>query len=153
MKQKKPNEKPSKFAQEMMSESKSPQIANDEVVKFFIPIAVKRRGGSAMVILPKNIRADDMTKCFDEKMIRAFAKAYKWRDMLDSGKIASLAAIALKEKVTTGYVSKVFNLNFIAPEIVEHILNGTQPRSLKLQDIVTGEIPDLWQEQKEMWGF
>ena len=54
MKQKKPNEKPSKFAQEMMSESKSPQIANDEVVRFFIPVAVKRRGGSTMVILPKN---------------------------------------------------------------------------------------------------
>jgi len=43
--------------------------------------------------------------------------------------------------------------NFLAPKIVERILSGTQPRSLKLQDIVTNEIPDLWQEQLENWGF
>ncbi len=49
-------------------------------------------------------------------------------------------------------MSKVFNLNFLSPKIVERILEGTQPRSLKLQDMFSG-IPDLWQEQEENWGF
>ena len=47
----------------------------------------------------------------------------------------------------------IFNLNFIAPEIVETILNGEQPRELRLQDMLIGKFPALWQEQKEKWGF
>jgi hypothetical protein len=129
------------------------QIANDEIINLFVPLEIKKRGGSAIIILPKNLKKEEMTKCFDEKMIKAFAKAYKWKNMLEEDKIGSLAQIAVKENITGAYVSKVFNLNFIAPEIVEKILNGEQPRDLKLQDMLVGKFPLLWQEQKELWGF
>ena len=129
------------------------QIANDEIIDLFVPLEIKKRGGSAIIILPKNLKKEEMTKCFDEKMIKAFAKAYKWKNMLKEDKIGSLAQIAVKENITGAYVSKVFNLNFIAPEIVEKILNGEQPRDLKLQDMLVGKFPLLWQEQKELWGF
>ena len=129
------------------------QIANDEIIDLFVPLEIKKRGGSAIIILPKNLKKEEMTKCFDEKMIKAFAKAYKWKNMLEEDEIGSLAQIAVKENITGAYVSKVFNLNFIAPEIVEKILNGEQPRDLKLQDMLVGKFPLLWQEQKELWGF
>ncbi len=129
------------------------QIANDEIIDFFVPLEIKKRGGTAVIILPKNLKKEEMAKCFDEKMIKAFAKAYKWKNMLEENQIDSLAQIAVKENVTGSYVSKVFNLNFIAPEIVETILNGEQPRDLKLQDMLIGKFPALWQEQKEKWGF
>ncbi len=129
------------------------QIANDEIIDLFVPLEIKKRGGSAIIILPKNLKKEEMTKCFDEKMIKAFAKAYKWKNMLKEDEIGSLAQIAVKENITGAYVSKVFNLNFIAPEIVEKILNGEQPRDLKLQDMLVGKFPLLWQEQKELWGF
>ena len=129
------------------------QIAGDEIIDLFVPLEIKKRGGSAIIILPKNLKKEEMAKCFDEKMIKAFAKAYKWKNMLEEDKIGSLAQIAVKENITGAYVSKVFNLNFIAPEIVEKILNGEQPRDLKLQDMLVGKFPLLWQEQKELWGF
>ena len=129
------------------------QIANDEIIDLFVPLEIKKRGGSAIIILPKNLKKEEMVKCFDEKMIKAFAKAYKWKNMLEEDEIGSLAQIAVKENITGAYVSKVFNLNFIAPEIVEKILNGEQPRDLKLQDMLVGKFPLLWQEQKELWGF
>ena len=129
------------------------QIAGDEIIDFFVPLEIKKRGGSAIIILPKNLKKEEMAKCFDEKMIKAFAKAYKWKNMLEEDKIGSLAQIAVKENITGAYVSKVFNLNFIAPEIVETILNGEQPRELKLQDMLIGKFPLLWQEQEELWGF
>ena len=129
------------------------QIANDEIIDLFVPLEIKKRGGSAIIILPKNLKKEEMVKCFDEKMIKVFAKAYKWKNMLEEDKIGSLAQIAVKENITGAYVSKVFNLNFIAPEIVEKILNGEQPRDLKLQDMLVGKFPLLWQEQKELWGF
>lgn len=105
-----------------------------------------------MIIMPKNLKKEEMTKCFDEKMIKAFAKAYKWKKMLDDGEISSLANIAIKENVTGAYVSRVFNLNFISPAIVKKILNGEQPRDLKLQDMLMGKMSELWQEQGEAWG-
>jgi len=73
--------------------------------------------------------------------------------MIDEGQVASLGEIAEKEKVTASYVSRVFNLNFLSPKIVERILNGTHPRELRLTDLINKEIPDLWQEQEENWGF
>ena len=129
------------------------QITDNEIIDLFVPMQIKKRGGSAMVIIPKNLKKEEMTKYFDETMIRAFAKAYKWKKMLDEGEISSLANIAIKENVTGAYVSRVFNLNFIAPKIVERILNGSQPRDLRLQDMINSKIPDLWQEQEEKWGF
>lgn len=123
----------------------------EDTINIFIPFKIQRRGGSAMIIVPNN-KADDQ-KHFDEKIIKAIAKAHKWKIMLDDGQISSLAKIAEKENVHPSYVSRIFNLNFLSPKIVERILNGTGPRTLKLQDIGIKEMPDLWQEQEERWGF
>lgn len=127
--------------------------ANDQTINIFVPFIIKKRGGSAMIIIPKNIKKEQLPTSFDEKMIKAFAKAYKWKNMLEEGKIGSLSQIALQENISGPYVSRVFNLNLISPKIVETIINGKQPRTLKLQDLLYGDIPLLWQEQEEKWGF
>jgi hypothetical protein len=129
------------------------KVNNEEIIKIFIPLKIKRRGGTAVVIMPRNINPEDQKKSFNDNMIQSFAKAHKWKRMLDEDKIGSLADISRKEGVGTSYVSKVFNLNFIAPEIIKRILDGTQPRDLKLIDMTQRDIPMLWNEQKELWGF
>ena len=50
------------------------------------------------------------------------------------------------------YDNPVLPLPNKAP-LIEKILNGEQPRDLKLQDMLVGKFPLLWQEQKELWGF
>ena len=132
---------------------KSIGIAHDETINIFIPLEIKKRGGTAMVIMPKNISKEECQKNFDEKIIKSVARAYKWKVMLDEERVSSLAAIAEKENVNPSYVSRIFNLNFLSPKIIERILNGTQPRTLKLQDIIVKEMPDLWLEQETRWGF
>ncbi len=139
---------------------------NEETINIFVPMEIKRRGGTAMIIMPKNtknISNEDNPKHFDDKLIKSIARAYKWKIMLDkslpekkaSSKTnpSSLAEIARIENLSPAYVSKIFDLNFLSPKIIERVLTGTQPRSLKLQDIITNDIPDLWQEQEERWGF
>lgn len=126
---------------------------NNETIDIFIPLLIKKRGGTAMVVIAKNIDLTSDQKYFDEKMIKAIARAYKWKIMLDKQKVSSLAEIAEKENLTSSYVSRIFNLNFLSPKIVEKVLNGMQPRTLRLQDIITNKMPDIWHEQEEMWGF
>jgi hypothetical protein len=140
--------------QNMIAESdKSISIANDDTISIFIPMEIKKRGGTAMIIMPKNVNLEEGQKFFDDTMIKSIARAYKWKIMIDNEEVDSLADIARKENLSTSFVSKIFNLNFLAPKIVERILSGTQSRTLKLQDIAMNEIPDLWQEQLENWGF
>jgi hypothetical protein len=127
-------------------------IAND-TVDIFIPAEIKKRGGTAMIITPKNTNQEDRKQSFDDTMLKSIAKAYKWKTMVEQGYVSSLADISRREKLSTGFVSKIFNLNFLSPKIVDRILNGTQPRNLRLQDIVTDDIPEFWQEQWEKWGF
>ena len=137
----------------MANMKKNIKITDEETINLFVPLEIKRRGGAAMIIIAKNADKEDDQKYFDEKMIRSISKAYKWKVMVDEERVSSLAAIAQKENLGGAYVSKIFNLNFLSPKIVARILSGTQPRSLKLQDIVTAEIPDLWEEQERKWGF
>jgi len=128
------------------------QIINEDTIDIFVPITIKKRGGAVTLIMPKNAIPENQKTYFDDKLIKSIGKAYKWKIEMEEGKFKSLADIARKEKVGTSYVSKVFNLNFLSPKIIKKILTGTHPRTLKLQDIITKQIPDLWEEQEEIFG-
>ena len=138
----------------METESQVENITEDsDTINIFMPINIKRRGGTAMIIASRNSEQIQKTY-FDDKMIKTFGKAYKWKMQMEEGVVSSLADIARQEKVGTSYVSKVFNLNFISPRIVKRILTGTQPRTLKLQDITSNRnLSDVWEEQEEVLGF
>ena len=48
----------------------------------------------------------------------------------------------------------VLNLGDLAPRIVEGILDGTGPaKNIKVRDVLKDELPSLWAEQEENWGF
>lgn len=124
-----------------------------DVIKIFVPFEIKKRGGTAVVIMPKNADKENMEKILMIKSLGQLPRLTSGKWSFEQGKMPSLAKIARKEKVADSYVSKLFNLNFVAPKIIESILSGTQPRILKLQDLLNGKIPTLWQEQEELWGF
>jgi hypothetical protein len=47
---------------------------------------------------------------------------------------------------------RVMRLTLLAPDIIEAVLNGKQPRTLTLQNVVRG-FPISWQEQRKVFGF
>jgi hypothetical protein len=123
---------------------------DEETLQIFVPMQIKKRGGSAMIILPKNIDSE-ITENYDERLIKAFAKAYKWKLMIEE--FASLSDIARNEGISISHATKIYRLNFISAKIVEAIINGTQPRDLRLTNILANKPPEIWQEQEELWGF
>ena len=62
----------------------------------------------------------------DNAMVKALARAFRWRKMLDDGVHATLEDGASEGRAPT-YVSSVLRLTLLAPEIVEAILDGRQP--------------------------
>ncbi|MEX1147793.1 MAG: hypothetical protein WEB93_05370, partial [Sphingomonadales bacterium] len=86
--------------------------------------------------------------------IKAVARAHNWFDDLVNGRVASLREIAKSEGVTPRYVGNLFPLAFLAPDIVEAILNGTQPPDLTLERLTRHIVlPDGWSEQNAVLGF
>ena len=83
----------------------------------------------------------------DNAMVKALARAFRWRKMLDTGVHATLEDLARAKGVNATYVSRVLRLTLLAPEIVEAILDGRQPAELQLDDLLEG-FPLEWEGQR-----
>jgi len=100
-----------------------------------IPLSVKRRGGRKAVVTPSVLaleRRQDIT------LIKALARAFRWRRMLETGRFGTLAELAAAEKINASYVSRVLRLTLLPPAIVEAILEGTQPEGMTLPELMEG---------------
>ena len=74
-------------------------------------------------------------------------------DYLDPDQGLSLSAIARRAGANVGDVSRSLQLAFLAPDLVEAILDGTQPVALTAERLKrAGELPLLWDEQRAMLG-
>ena len=129
---------------------------DDKTLSVFIPIQIRKKQGYVTMILPEDAaeyQEVENPKNYNEKLVKAFATAYKWQRMLKEKTVNSLNEIAELERIDKSYIAKVFKLNYVAPDIVEAILKGAQPASLNLRDFIQKTIPDLWAEQREVFGF
>lgn len=106
----------------------------------------KKRGH--LKILPPN--EEKLT--VDETLLGALAKAHSWRYRLDNSNL-SAREFAKKEKVERGYMARMMKLTYLAPDIIEAIMIGTQPLSLKISDLIKSPIPISWAEQRIKYGF
>lgn len=119
-----------------------------------VPISIRRRGARKLVLAPdgRNVTAGAVSRHIDNAMVKAIARAFRWREMLESGEYATVREIAYAEKINETYVGRILRLTLLAPEIVEAILKGSQPASLQLENLVR-RFPIEWIEQKSIFRF
>ena len=114
-----------------------------------IPMTWKRRGGRKVIIAPDGGDAWAPAKPRpDETLIRALARAHRWKRLLEEGKYRSAAEIAEAEGVTRSFVNRLLRLTLLAPDIVEAILEGRQPKAMQLEEL-TDAIPSEWEKQRK----
>lgn len=123
-----------------------------DIVTIHIPMRFERRGGRKLIIAPNGSASVPAKFDRDETMIRALVKAHRWRRRIESGKAKSITDLAAQEDVTDAYVCRLLPLTCLAPDIVEAILDGRQPRGLKLANIL-GNLPIAWETQRKLWRF
>ena len=85
----------------------------------------------------------------DNAMVKAIARAFRWREMLENGAYATIEEIAAAEKINESYVGRVLRLTLLAPDIVEAILDGRQPAELQLDALLT-RFPVEWERQRTL---
>lgn len=123
--------------------------ADGRTVTVRVPIAIRRRGGRKLVIAPdgSNVTTASVGRHIDNAMVKAVARAFRWREMLESGKYSTIREIAEAEKINESYVGRVLRLTLLAPDIIEAILGGKQPKELQLQNLF-GQFSVTWQAQR-----
>jgi hypothetical protein len=70
-------------------------------------------------------------------------RAHRWRRRIESGQAKSITDLAEQEGVTDAYVCRLLPLTCLAPDIVEAILDGRQPKGLRLAEML-GNGPLAW---------
>ena len=98
-----------------------------------IPLRVKPRGGRKAMVTPGVLALDRRQ---DITLIKAVARAFRWRRMLESGRFGTIDELASAEKINSSYVSRVLRLTLLAPGIVEAILDGRQPEGVTLPGLM-----------------
>ena len=79
-------------------------------------------------------------------MVKAIARAFRWRRLLEDGQYGSVVELAGAEKINKSYVSRVLRLSLLAPPIIEAILNVRQPPTLGLPTLLE-PLPVEWEAQ------
>jgi hypothetical protein len=112
------------------------------------PMTWKRRGGQKVIIAPDGGDAWAPAKARpDETLIRALARAHRWKRLLEAGRFRSAQEIADAEKIGRSFVSRLLRLTLLAPDIQEAILDGRQARGMQLEEL-TRAVPGAWEEQR-----
>ena len=119
----------------------------DQTVTVTVPFAIRKRGGRKLVITPDGMAAAPTPRSrVDSALLKALARGFRWRKLLEKGDFSTIEEIADAENINPSYISRVLRLTLLAPETVEAILAGTQPAGLTRAEVMK-PFPLEWQRQ------
>jgi hypothetical protein len=112
-----------------------------------VPLAVrKQRGGRKLMVAPDGM-APRGASVGDTTLVKALARAFRWRRLLESGRYGTIKEMAAAEKMAESYLSRILRLTLLAPDIVEAILDARQPEGMTLPGLME-PFPVEWGQQK-----
>lgn len=114
-----------------------------DTVTLHVPFRVVKRGGRKEMQMPEGATQSQRT---DSTLVKALARAFRWKRMLDSGEYATIAELAECEGIAPSYMTRVLRLTLLAPDIVEVILDGKQGPEVTLSQCLEPLSPS-WSEQ------
>jgi len=124
-----------------------------DIITVRVPMKFRKRGGRKLVIaqdgaaawVPPRTRVDNI-------LVKALARAFRWRKLLETGIYGTVREIAAVEKVSSSYVSRILRLTLLAPDVVEMILDGRQPANMNLISLQKPLFVD-WESQRRLLGI
>lgn len=116
-----------------------------DVITIKVPFRVVKRGGRKEMRLPDGAAQPSRT---DNTLVKALARAFRWKMMLESGEFATIAELAEREGIAPSYMTRVLRLTLLAPNIVDSILDGRQAPGVTLVRVLQ-PLPWEWASQEE----
>jgi site-specific DNA recombinase len=130
--------------------TKPPEQGSSEVILFNIEARIKRCGGEMRLVFPPDHPGP--TQAPASSLLKALARGRQWYEWIVAGEVLGQRAIAQRLGLNERYVGRVLECAFLAPDIVEAILDGRQPADLTFKKL-THRLPPSWIEQRRQLGF
>ncbi len=115
-----------------------------DTVTLHVPFRIVKRGGRKEMQLPTGVKQPRRT---DSTLVKALARAFRWKKLLESGEFATIAELAEREGIAPSYMTRVLRLTLLAPDIVEAILDGKQGVEMTLAKVLE-QFPVEWERQR-----
>ena len=116
-----------------------------ETVTLQVPFRIVKRGWRKELQLPEGGTQPRRT---DSTRVKALARAFRWKRMLESGEFATIADLAEREGIAPSYMTRVLRLTLLSPDIVEAILDGKQGPEVTLAQVLES-FPAGWGWQSD----
>lgn len=113
-----------------------------------VPLTIRRRPGRKTVVTPVRGSGEALPTRADPALVKALARAFRYQRLLDEGRFASISEMAAEERIERGYLGSLLRLTLLAPDIVEAMLNGRQPKSLQLSQVAE-YFSVSWEAQRQ----
>jgi site-specific DNA recombinase len=118
-----------------------PACLTRDLLNFDAPFQHRKRGVETKIILGDTPVEQDKT------LIKNLAMAHHYLNEVKSGK--HFDEIAADCKVSKRRIMQIINLAFLAPDIVQSIMQGKQPTDLTSNYLVRHPLPADWQQQRK----
>lgn len=113
-------------------------------LRIVIPLTIRKRNGRPKILPPADLVPD--TGGVDPHVLKAIARAWRWRRQLESGVASTIHDIAAAEKLSDRFVSRMLRLAFLSPQVLEALVIRRLPPALSLSDLAAlADRP--WTEQ------
>lgn len=118
-----------------------------ETVTVHIPFHIVKRGGRKEMQMPDGASSQ---RRMDNTLVKALARGFRWKRMLESGEFASISELAEKEGIAFTYMARLLRLALLSPKIVDSILSGNHSPAVTLAKLVD-PFPLDWDQQCSLW--
>lgn len=133
--------------------TQQPEQTSSDVIRFNIEARVKRCGGEMRLAFPPDHPGPTQAPSLvASSLLKALARGRQWYEWIVAGEVLGRRSIAQKLRLDERYVGRVLECAFLAPDIVEAILDGHQPSDLTFKKL-THRVPLSWIEQRRQLGF
>jgi len=121
-----------------------------QTVSIHIPFQITKRGGRKEMVLPADAQLQRPRT--DNTVVKALARAFRWKRLLETGAYTSVSDLAEKEKIGLSYLTRVLRMTLLAPDIVDAILDGRQGDGMDLA-MLAAPFPNEWGAQRRHFGI
>jgi len=127
----------------------SQEASPDDLVRLTVQARLKRCGNEMrLVLIPDPVGQEMLTP-----IVKAIVRAQKWREGVLTGDVSRQIPFEKRPDVKGEYLRRVLGCAFLAPDILEAMLDGHQPANLTLKKLTRRRLPLDWAEQRIQFGF
>jgi hypothetical protein len=116
--------------------------SSDTPLETFVPLAFRRRGQQRVV--------GGAGPVHDTTLLAGLGRAFYWQRLLDSGRMGSGADVARAEGLHPSVPNELLRLTLLAPDLIEMLMSGRQPRRMTLMWFQRHPLPVDWEAQRRI---